>query len=95
MKILESYHFFITLCFHDSGDQESYVSFRKILLILVMISIFCSGGLYFTLVVVDSSKLSTCESTSKKINDLFYFCLNQKPKSKAVFKKFKVIQFAI
>ena len=26
MKMLESYHFFITLRFHDSGDQESYVS---------------------------------------------------------------------
>ena len=27
MKMSESYHFFITLRFHDSGDQESYVSF--------------------------------------------------------------------
>ena len=27
MKMLESYHFFITLRFHDSGNQESYVSF--------------------------------------------------------------------
>ena len=27
--MLESYHVFITLRFHDSGDQESYVSFRK------------------------------------------------------------------
>ena len=84
MKMLESYHFFITLRFHDSGDQESYDSFWKILLILVIISIFCSGGLHFTLVVVDSRKLSTCESTSKKIYDLFYFCFNQTPKSKAV-----------
>ena len=49
MKMLESYHFFITLRFHDSGDQESYVSFWKILLILVIISIFCSVGLHFTL----------------------------------------------
>ena len=29
MNMLESYHFFITLRFHDSGDQESYVSFWK------------------------------------------------------------------
>ena len=48
--MLESYHFFITLRFHDSGDQESYVSFWKILLILVIISIFfCSVGLHITL----------------------------------------------
>ena len=37
MKMLESYHFFITLRFHDYGDQESYVSFWKISLILVII----------------------------------------------------------
>ena len=29
MKTLESYHFFITLRFDDSGDQGSYVSFWK------------------------------------------------------------------
>ena len=40
MKMLESYHFFITLRFRDSGDQESYANFWKILLILVIISIF-------------------------------------------------------
>ena len=71
MKMLESYHFFITLPFHDSGNQESYDSFWKILLILVIISIFCSGGSHFTLVVVGSNKLSTCESTSKKIMIFF------------------------
>ena len=29
MKVLESYHCFITLRFHDSGNKESYVSFWK------------------------------------------------------------------
>ena len=33
MMMLESYHLFTTLRFHDSGDQESYVSFSIILLI--------------------------------------------------------------
>ena len=47
MKMLESYHFFITLRFHDSGDQESYDSFWKILLILVIIYIFLFSRLTF------------------------------------------------
>ena len=44
--MLESYHFFITLRFHDSGNQESYVSFGKILLILVIIYIFFVQSAY-------------------------------------------------
>ena len=62
--MLESYHFFITLRFYDSGDQESYVSFWKILLILVIISIFCSGGLHFTLTWVSGFILQIKPATN-------------------------------
>ena len=40
MKMLESYHSFITPRFQDSGDEESYVSFLEILLISVLFSNF-------------------------------------------------------
>ena len=47
--------------------------FWKKELILVIISLFCSGSIHFTLVVVDSSKRWTCESTNIEIHDLFIF----------------------
>ena len=72
MKMLESYHF-LTLRFHYSDDQGQFCQFLKNIAHLVIISIFCLVDLHFTLVVDDSSKLSTCESTRKKFIIFFIF----------------------
>ena len=70
MKMLESYHFFSVF---------TILAIKRVMSVFLAIKRVMSVGLYFTLVVADSSKLSTCESMSKKFMIfLFLFESNTK-----------------